>query len=44
MRAYKIHVLKWESRFTLGLDAAEITDYIKKMKVNKNFDEIRGKV
>ncbi len=23
-------VLKWESRFTLGLHAAKITDYIKK--------------
>ncbi len=24
------NIVKWESRFTLGLDAAKITDYIKK--------------
>ncbi len=30
---FQIHciVLKWENRFTLGLNAAKITNYIKKL-------------
>ncbi len=27
---YYYNVLKWESKFSLGLNAAKITDYIKK--------------